>query len=148
MRLLIGIIVSITAASSAYAQLDAFSLRSKYGPPLDRETFTVRPEVQIRVDYGPAKQACAILLPSGSSVVGEPSPRFITREQIKAVLDDLIPDSVRGKEIKRGVMGAGMLWVVYTEYEHVTIDERFKSGIGTGIVVTFKDPACRKDAAP
>jgi hypothetical protein len=37
MRLLIGIIVSITAASSAYAQLDAFSLRLKYGPPLDRE---------------------------------------------------------------------------------------------------------------
>ena len=148
MKLAISIILSLIAVSLAHAQIDAFSLRSKYGPPLDRETFTVRPEIEMRVDYGPAKQACVILLPSGMSVAGNPSPDVITREQMKTVLDEVVPDSVRGKEIRRGVIGAGILKVVYTEYEHVTIDERFKSGIGTGIVVTSKDPACRKDSAP
>jgi len=148
MRLWTSLVVSVICASSAYAQIDAFNLRSKYGPPLDRETFTVRPEIEIRVDYGPAKQACMILLPSGMSVVGKPLPNVITREQMKDVLDNVVPDSVRGKEIKRGVIGAGTLKVVYTEYENVTIDERFKSGIGTGIVVTSKDAACRKDTAP
>jgi hypothetical protein len=145
MRHLICIIVFLMAASSAYSQIDAFSLRSKYGPPLDRETFTVRPEIEMTVYYGPAKQACIILLPSGMSIVGKPSPDVITKEQMKEVLAEVVPDSVRGKEIKKGALGAGILRVVYTEYEYVTIDERFKSEIGTGIVVTFKDPACRKE---
>lgn len=139
--------LALISASSAFAQIDAFSLRSKYDPPLDRETFTVRPEIEIRVDYGPAKQACIILLPSGM-IVREPSPDVITREQMKDVLDEVVPDSVRGKEIKRLVVGAGILRTVHTEYEHLTVDEHFKSGIGTGIVVTSKDPACRKDSAP
>jgi hypothetical protein len=147
MKLSISIILSLAAVSSAHAQIDAFSLRSKYGLPLDRETFTVRPGINIRVDYGPAKQACTIVLPSGMTV-REPSPDIITREQMKDVLDEVVPNSVRGKEIKRGVIGSGILKVVYTEYEHVTVDERFKSGIGTGIVVTSKDPACRKDSTP
>jgi hypothetical protein len=82
-------------------------LRSKYGSPLDRETFTVRPEIEIRVDYGPAKQACTILLPSGMSVAGKPSPDVITKEQMKDILDEVIPYSAKGKEIKRGVIGAG-----------------------------------------
>jgi hypothetical protein len=82
-------------------------LRSKYGSPLDRETSTVRPEIEIRVDYGPAKQACTILLPSGMSVAGKPSPDVITKEQMKDILDEVIPYSAKGKEIKRGVIGAG-----------------------------------------
>jgi hypothetical protein len=138
--------LALISAWSAYAQIDAFSLRSKYGPPLDRETFTVRPEIEIRVDYGPAKQACVILLPSGMTV-REPSPDVITREQMKDVLDEVVPDSVRGKEIRRLVIVAGILSTVHTEYEYLSIDEHFKSGIGTGIVVTSKDPGCRKDSA-
>jgi hypothetical protein len=137
-------ILSLIAVSLAHAQIDAFSLRSKYGQPLDRETFTVLPGIDIRVDYGPAKQACVIVLPSGM-MARESSPDIITREQMKAVLDEVVPESVRGKEIRRGAMGAGILQVVYTEYEHVTIDERFKGDVGTGIVVTFKNPVCRKE---
>ena len=144
MRLLTIITLSLIVASLAHAQIDAFSLRSKYGPPLDRETFTIRPGIDIRVDYGPAKQACVIVLPSGMAV-RESSPDIITREQMKAVLDEVVPESVRGKEIRRGAIGAGILQVVCTEYEHVTIDERFKGDVGTGIVVTFKDPVCRKE---
>jgi hypothetical protein len=106
MRLLSGTLLLFIVYSSATAQqINSSSLRLKCGPPLDRETFTVRPEVEIRVDYGLAKQACAILLPSGMAVVGTPSPDVITRDQIKAILNDLVPVAVRGPEIKRGVMG-------------------------------------------
>jgi hypothetical protein len=142
MRILTVIVLSLIAASSAYAQIDAFSLRSKYGLPLDRETFTVRPGIEIRVDYGPAKQACGIVMPMGITFVGEPSPDIITREQMKEVLDEVVPASVRGKEIRRGSMSAGIQHVVYTEYEHVTIQERFNS---SQIVVVFEDPACRME---
>jgi hypothetical protein len=114
MRLLNTITFLLIAVSSAHAQIDAFSLRSKYGPPLDRETFTVRPGIEIRVDYGPAKQACVILLPSGMTA-REPSPDVIRREQMKAVLDEVVPDSVRGKEIQRFVVGAGILRTIHAE---------------------------------
>lgn len=147
MRLLTTITFLLILTASAHAQIDAFSLRSKYGPPLDRETFTVRPGIEIRVDYGPAKQACIILLPSGMTV-REPSSEIITREQMNDVLNEIIPDSARGKELKSLVIGAGILRTIHTEYEHFNIDEHFKSGAGTGIVVTSKDPACRKDSAP
>jgi hypothetical protein len=82
-------ILSLIAVSLAHAQIDAFSLRSKYGQPLDRETFTVLPGIDIRVDYGPAKQACVIVLPSGM-MARESSPDIITREQMKAVLDQVV----------------------------------------------------------
>jgi len=138
MRILTSMFLSLVVASSAYAQIDAFSLRSKYGPPLDRETFTVRPGIEIRVDYGPAKQACGIVMPMGTSNVGEPTPDVITREQMKEILDEFVPASVRGKGIGRRVLGNGIIGIV--KYEHVTIQERFKS---SQIVVVFDDPACR-----
>lgn len=145
MRLLAATILLLIVCSSVPAQqINSLSLRLKYGPPLDRETFTVRPEVEIRVDYGPSKQACAILLPSGMTAVGTPSPDVITRDQMKEILDDLVPVAVRGPEIKRGVIEVGILRTVYTEYEFVNILEHFKSGVGTGIVVVLKDPACQK----
>jgi len=136
--------VLIVCSSAPAQQINSSTLRLKYGQPLDRETFTVRPEVEIRVDYGPAKQACAILLPSGMAGVGTPSPDVITRDQMKEIWDDLVPAAVRGQEIKRGVIEVGILKTVYTEYEFVNIDEHFKSGMGTGIVVVFKDSACQK----
>src|ERR1700730_10624939 len=140
MRILTIIVLSLILASSAYAQIDAFSLRSKYGAPLDRETFTVRPGIEIRVDYGPAKQACGIVMPMGITLVGEPSPDIITREQMKEVLDEVVPASVRGKEIGRRVLGNGIIGFV--QYEHVTIQGRFNS---SQIVVVFDDPACRME---
>ena len=66
----IPLAVFLVVASSAAGQIDAFSLQSKYGAPLDRETFTVRPGVEMVVDYGPGKQACRIQLPSGERTVG------------------------------------------------------------------------------
>lgn len=140
MRPLIGTFLFIMCSTAQ--QINSSTLRLKYGQPLERETFTVRPDVEIRVDYGPAKQACAILLPSG--LAAPPSPDVITRDQMKEILDALVPASVRGPEIKRGILGAGILKTVYTEYQFVNINEHFKSGVGTGIVVVFKDPACQK----
>jgi len=142
MRILTIIVLSLIVASSAYAQIDAFSLRSKYGSPLDRETFTVRPGIEIRVDYGPAKQACGIVMPMGISNVRDPSPDIITREQMNEVLDDVVPASVRGKEIGRQFVGAGMASIAVVMYEHVTIQERYHS---SQIVVVFDDPACRME---
>ena len=149
MKYAISFVVALVAASSEFAQVDAFSLRSKYGPPLDRDTFTVRPGVEMVVDYGPGKQVCRIELPSGMQIVGTVPAGTITKQQIDEVLNEVVPPSIRGKELNRRMVatpGARMFFV--TEYENVTIGELQVDGVGKGITVTFKDAACPKRQAP
>lgn len=138
----------LVAASSAFAQVDASSLRAKYGQPLDRETFTARPGVEIVVDYGPGKQACRIQLPSGKKIVGTVLDGAITKEQIDEVLSEVVPQSIRGKELGRMMQGTGAPMLFTTEYEHVTIGELQIAYVGKGITVTFKDPTCAKQTVP
>src|SRR5882724_2203422 len=93
----ISFAVVLLAASSAIAQEDAYSLRSKYGPPLDRETFKVRPGIEMVVDYGPSKQVCKIQLPSGMKIVGTVTVGATTKEQVDEVLNEVVPPPIRGK---------------------------------------------------
>ncbi len=93
-------------APLAFAQIDTAHLRSKYGAPLARETFTVRPGIEMVVDYGPAKQVCRIQLPSGRQIVGDVPPGATTRQQIDEVLNEVFPASLRGKELGGMATGA------------------------------------------
>src|ERR1019366_8336807 len=99
---------------------DPFHLRSKYGAPLDREPFTVRPGIEMVVDYGPAKQVCRIQLPSGMQIVGDVPPGAITKQQIDQVLNEVVPPSLRGKELGGMAMGSGVGVMSTADYEHVT----------------------------
>lgn len=72
-------ILCVSIASLAFAQIDESALRSKYGAPLDRETFAVRPGIEMVVDYGPSKQVCKLQLPSGMNIVGSARPGVITK---------------------------------------------------------------------
>jgi hypothetical protein len=141
MKFLTGTILLFVTASSAFAQLDSFVLHSKYGAPLDRETFTVRPGIEMVVDYGTGKQVCRIQLPSGMHVGTAPAGA-ITKQQIDEVINEVVPPSIRGKEVNRGVMTTGLHSAIFEEYEHVMIGESKNGDIGNGITVTFKDPSC------
>ena len=148
MNFAIRFAVLLVAASSAFAQIDTFNLRSKYGIPLDRETFTVRPGIEMVVDYGPNKQVCRIQLPSGMQIVGSVPPSEITKQQIDEVLNEVVPLSIRGKKLNGGVMRLGAIAAYSTDYENVAITEIQNADVGAGITVTFKDPACPKKTAP
>jgi hypothetical protein len=148
MRVLTSTAVLLFAASSAFAQLDSFTLHSKYGASLDRETFTVRPGIEMVVDYGPSKQVCRIQLPSGMQIVGTIPLRAITKQQVDEVLAEVVPASMRGKEVNRMLMAFGLPMLSVTEYEHVTISESKNGDIGNGITVTIKDPSCPPQKAP
>jgi hypothetical protein len=147
MKVIIGFAVLI-AASSAFGQIDAPNLRSKYGAPLDRETFTVRPGIEVVVDYGPNKQVCRIQLSSGMRIAGAVPTGAITKQQIDEVLNEVVPPSIRGREVGRGLIATGAPMLATTEYEHVSINELQVGGVGKGIAVTFKDPSCPKKTAP
>src|SRR5258708_18332881 len=92
----IRVAVDLVAASSAFAQIDTISLRSKYGAPLDRETFTVRPGIEMVVDYGPGKQVCRIQLPSGMRIVRTIPAGAVPKQQIDEVLEEVVPPAIPG----------------------------------------------------
>ncbi len=145
MRLLPSTLLLLMVASSAFAQLlDGYKLRDKYGTPLDRETFTVRPGIEMVVDYGPSKQVCRIQLPSGTQYGGTIPDGAVTKQIVEEVLQEVVPASMRGKELGRGMMAVGAPMLSLTDYEHVTISEMKNGDIGNGITVTFKNAACPK----
>jgi hypothetical protein len=158
----IGIV--FLAATSAFGQIDESSLRAKYGAPLDRETFMVRPGIEMVVDYGATRQVCRIQFPSGivavvgvvallahppaaaaamrMTIIGVVPPGEITKQQVDEDLDEAVSLSVRGKELN-GLMGqTGLTTFFLTDYEHVSIGEVQVGGKVEGITVTFKDHSC------
>ena len=140
----IWLAIIFAAGPSAFAQVDTTGIRSKLAVPMDRKTFTVRAGIEMVVDYGPSKQVCRIQLPSGEQIVGTVPSGAITKAQIEEVLDEVVPPSVRGKEVNRVTTGIGALAFFLAEYEHVSISEGKNGAVGTGITVTFKDPACMR----
>ena len=132
---------------TAFGQMDTSTLRAKYGQPLARETFQVRPNIEAVMNYGTSHQVCKIELPPGSymNIVAEIPHRFATKQQVDEVIDELVPPSVRGKEINQGVGSAGRLAVSLSEYENVTISEPLDPdhpGRRTSVTITFKRPDC------
>jgi hypothetical protein len=112
------------------ATLDVAALRAKYGEPLPRETFQVRHDLEMAVYYGLARQVCRIEL------------RYtVGKQEVDEVIEELVPPSIRGKEIRRGLKIIGGFSVSYVVYEDVIIWDS-QSG-RTAVTITFKRPDCR-----
>ena len=126
----------VVCCSSAFAQMDASALRVKYGEPLARETFKVRPNIEAVVNYGTGRQVCNIEMSQAQSA---------TRQEVDQVADELAPALTRGKMLNREIAASGRLGAVITIYEHVTIAEPQDPdhpGRRTSVTITFKRPDC------
>jgi hypothetical protein len=137
------IICCFLLALPAFAQLDSPTLRAKYGPPLNRETFHVPPGFDLVVDYGAANQACTLkvpaLMPTNEKV-------YRTSDQNQRMYDfllDLVPISMRGKELRRMSMQMGLISVTVVDYEHIAVSEG-----NDAITVTFKSDDCQTAPTP
>jgi hypothetical protein len=124
-------------ASALFGQIDSYELRAKYGQPLARETFTISPGFQMVVDYGPDQQVCRLELPANG--------HSATQQQVDDILLQLVPMSVRGKELGSGFNFVGRASIKFTDYEHVSLGEPQgpdRPGGRTGVSVTFKLDEC------
>lgn len=119
-------------AMPVLAQLDSASLRAKYGAPLNREIFRVRPGLDIAVDYGASRQVCAIEIPV-----------LPTEKDTDAFLAELVPDSMRGKELRRMMGRMSLAWMLTVEYQHVAISETGHGDTRNATTVRFKTEGCR-----
>jgi hypothetical protein len=144
-KLNIRLLVSFTGfAVSAFAQIDgagfARDLRAKYGPPLARETFVARPGFEMVVDYAANGHVCRIQLPP---VAEGREPGVKTAQAVDDFLTELVPMTMRGKELGRMVEAMGAPSVSRIEYENVTISELRQGERRTRVTVMFKNEECR-----
>jgi hypothetical protein len=135
-------------AVSAFAQFDgaafANDLRTKYGPPLAREIFIVRPGLEMTVNYASNGHVCRIELPP---VAPGADPRIIGPHAIDEFVSALVPMAMRGKELGRSAQAFGAPSMTMVEYENVTIGELFQAGTRTGVTVTFTKETCQDQPA-
>lgn len=135
-------------ALSAFAQFDgarfANDLRTKYGPPLAREIFTVRPGLEMTVNYAANGHVCRIELPA---VAPGTDSRVIGPHAVDEFVSELVPLAMRGKELGRSAQAFGAPSMTAVEYQNVTIAELFQGGTRTGVTVTFTGEECRDQPA-
>jgi hypothetical protein len=129
----------------ASAQLDSAQLRVKFGAPLSREIFRVPPGFDLVVDYGPGTQVCRLqvpaLMPADAAKVRNTDDM---KQKMRAFLAELVPDSMRGKELGRGMSQTGAFsGRGFSEYEHVMVVETY-SGSNDTITVTFRNAGCQQ----
>jgi hypothetical protein len=112
----IPVIFCLAFAAALFGQIDSYQLRAKYGPPLDRETFTISSGFQLIVDYGPDQQVCRLDLPLNQ-------PGVSSAKQADDLLLELVPLSMRGKQLNSGQVQMGLITIKLTVHEHVVISE-------------------------
>ena len=110
-------------ALPAVAQLNSSTLRSKYGPPLNRETFHMPQGFDLVVDYDAANQACKMVVPALMPTDAKVGNSEEMKKRMYDFLADVVPAAMRGKELRRGAFMSGLSSMSSVEYEHVTIHE-------------------------
>jgi hypothetical protein len=128
-------------ALPAAAQLNSSDLRAKFGPPLHRETFHMPQGFDLVVDYAPDSQVCKLVVPALMPSNENVQNSAVMKQRMYEFLAELVPSSMRGKELSRHAASMGVVSISHVEYEQVTIDESQNTGNDT-ITVRFKNASC------
>jgi hypothetical protein len=131
-------------AALVFGQFDAggfaTDLRTKYGPALDRQTFEPKPDIEMVVDYASNGHVCRIQLPAVAPE--KDRPNVTSPRGLEEFLAELVPVSLRGKEVNRVIQAMGAISISSVQYENVTIS--VMSPIENGrATVSFRGESCR-----
>jgi hypothetical protein len=130
-------------AMPVVAQLNSSALRSKYGPPLNRETFRMPAGFDLVVDYDATNQVCKLEVPALMPTNAKVSNSEEMKKRMYDFLADLVPAAMRGKELARSMFMSGMISMSSVQYEHVMIGEAQHAdqpfARDNTITVTFKN---------
>jgi hypothetical protein len=94
------------------------------------------------VDYGAGNQVCKLEVPALMLTNEKVQRASEMNQRMRDFLGDLVPDTMRGKELRRMMSQMGVISMSWVEYEHVTISELNGSNNDT-ITVTFKQTYCQ-----
>ena len=139
------LVLYLSFASSAAAQLDSAALHAKFGTPLNRETFHMPAGFDLVVDYGANSQVCKLQVPALMPSTERVSNATVMKQRMYHFLAELVPNSMRGKEINRGMIAMGAISMIFIEYENVMVNELDAGPFNhdNTITITFKRDDCR-----
>jgi hypothetical protein len=143
-KLLLGRFV-ICFTLPAVGQLDSAALRAKFGAPLNRETFHMPSGFDLIVDYGVSHQVCKLKLPALMPTNEEVRRASEMKQRMHEFLEEIVPGSMRGKELGQLTSVMSLTSQTSVEYEHVTISELQYANrpFNDTITVTFKNDNCQ-----
>jgi hypothetical protein len=132
----------------AVAQLDSSALRARYGSPLHREIFRIPAGFDLIADYGAGELVCKLEVPALMPTHENPQNADVMRQRMRDFLAELVPASMRGIEVSRGMLALGALSLSFINYDRVTVTESFHgNGAFDGrdtITITFKGVDCEQ----
>ena len=117
------VLCALLCVLPAAAQLDSPALRARFGTPLNRETFHMPAGFDLVVDYGTHQQVCKLTVPALMPTDDNPANSDVMRQRMHAFLAELVPDWMRGKEVGRVASAFGVVWLLLTDYQSVSIQE-------------------------
>jgi hypothetical protein len=145
LRLARFLVCCFSCVLPALAQLDSSALRTKYGTPLKRETFQMAAGFELVVDYGTNNQVCRLQVPALMPTTERVANSELMKQRMYDFLGELVPGSMRGKEVRRMASVMGIVSVSWIEYEHVTISEMQRGqpfDRDNTITLTFTNDSC------
>jgi hypothetical protein len=95
-------IVGLLGAAGTLAEQSREELRRKYGTPVS-ETLIVRPGITASATYGSGWRIVEWLISPQITDLEKTRGRTLNEEAVKAILDELVPASVRGKPLGAGI---------------------------------------------
>jgi hypothetical protein len=100
-------------------------LRQKYGEPVS-ETFIVRPDISVTATFGPGGRITEFLIAPKNTDLIKSRGKSLSADSVNAIIDELVPRSVRGKHLIGGFVNATCLPEndcngISDSYERVTI---------------------------
>jgi hypothetical protein len=94
---------------------------ARYGDP-DVERFVVRPGIALTVEYGSDTTACQMVIePMHSIVRRDTAVKYMRPEVVTQILDEVLPESDRGTQLRRLVTKSGCNAFEITDYENAII---------------------------
>lgn len=138
-------LVCIALTFSLSADQFASDLQTKYGPALHREIFRI-PAGEMVAEYSTDGRVCSITLPPMAPDKNRPNVSG-TKFMDDFILE-LVPNVMRGKELRRYISGFGLISVATVEYENVSIAETLTGEMRTTVSVHFKNVICADGPAP
>ena len=138
--------LTVRSQSATLPQTSA-ELYARYDKP-DVERFVVRTDLTLTAEYGPDGQACAMRIESRHALANFLNAPAAPMDEVRAVLDEVVPPETRGKKLGPGerILGECNGAALPTEYENVRINPYYgmceRELKVRGVEVRFKRPAC------
>ena len=145
MKLLCLAIVIGLCVISVSAQT-ANELSAKYGAA--HSSYEIRPGIFITTKFAADGRACEMWLEkrhvrTSGTIVIDVEPNFMSPEETKPILEELVPLNQRGKQTSRGAMSSGSGGFIFEEYENVSITyyRKYLAGgeVTAAIVIRWKN---------